>query len=70
MSIVKAPLEIFVGYVYGIEDKEIDFNFEYIGFVPCEGAEDLDKLPTISKKFIRQEIMKLKLAVQNLKIMI
>lgn len=50
MSIVKAPLEIFVGYVYGIEDKEIDFNFEYIGFVPGEGAEDLDKLPTISKK--------------------
>lgn len=51
MSIVKAPLEIFVGYVYGIEDKEIDFNFEYIGFCSkCEGAEDLDKLPTISKK--------------------
>lgn len=39
MYITKAPLEIFVTYTYGIENKAIDFKFDYVGFVPGESEK-------------------------------
>lgn len=50
MYITKAPLEIFVTYTYGIENKAIDFKFDYVGFVPGESEKDLATLPVVEKK--------------------